>query len=139
MLSQARGRRRVSLRAHPVEVQAAATGAMAVSFAKTAQWSTGYTGCYELRNASPHMQKDWRLEFVLPEGVEIHSMWNATYAVTGRTVTVTPEHWIRDIEPGRRISIGFGVRHEAAAHTAQILPHPSAASRIRRMHPSTSR
>lgn len=131
MPSQARARRRVGLRAHAVEAQATATGAMAVSFAKTAQWSTGYTGYYEVHNDSPRVQKGWRLEFVLPDGVEIHSMWNAKYAVTGRTVTVTPEHWTRDIEPGRRISFGFGVRHPAS--------HPSAASRIRRMHPSTSR
>lgn len=90
---------------------------VAATFAKSAQWGSGYTGYYEIQNDSASTQRGWRLEFVLPDAVEIHSMWNARYEVSGRTVTVTPESWTRDIEPGRTIAVGFSVRHLAVPDT----------------------
>ncbi|MGW5115914.1 cellulose binding domain-containing protein [Streptomyces noursei] len=90
---------------------------VAASFAKTAQWNSGYTAYYEIHNDSPRIQTGWRLEFVLPDGVEIHSMWNAHYEVSARKVIVTPESWTRDIEPGRTIVIGFSVGHLAIPDT----------------------
>src|SRR3982751_3767653 len=67
--------------------QAASVGA---AYTKTSDWSTGYTAQYVVTNDTAQAKKDWKLEFDLPSGNTLGSLWNATSKVSGQHVTVSP-------------------------------------------------
>ncbi|GAA3745295.1 glycoside hydrolase family 18 protein [Streptomyces tremellae] len=83
---------------------AATTGA---AYTRTAAWDGGYTGQYVVRNATDKTVSGWTLEFDLPAGTAISSLWNGTHTVSGRHVTVKPESWNKDIAPGGSVTVGF--------------------------------
>ncbi|MFF4269080.1 cellulose binding domain-containing protein [Streptomyces sp. NPDC001536] len=87
--------------------QAAGVGA---AYTRTSDWSTGYTAQYVVTNNSGGTQTDWTLEFDLPSGTELSSLWNAESSVSGRHVTVTPPKWDTDgIRAGESVTVGFVV------------------------------
>lgn len=91
---------------------AASPGAV---YSRTSTWESGYTGQYLVTNPDAEAIDDWSLSFDLPAGARIDSLWNATFAVSGRHVTVKPESWNRRIEPGRSLDVGFVVQGSGAA------------------------
>jgi len=123
-------RRRVSGRSKAIGglVAAAAVGGGAIVFTGTAQaagvgaaytrtsdWSTGYTAQYVVTNNSAQTKKDWKLEFDLPSGAKLSSLWNAESSVSGRHVTVTPPKWDTDgLAAGESVTVGFVVNGTAA-------------------------
>ncbi|MFG3038263.1 cellulose binding domain-containing protein [Streptomyces sp. NPDC048330] len=84
--------------------QAAAVGA---AYTRTSSWSGGYTGQYVVTNATSAAQSDWTLEFDLPQGTAISSLWNGEHTVSGRHVTVRPASWNRQLAPGQSVTVGF--------------------------------
>ncbi|MEU1268886.1 cellulose binding domain-containing protein [Streptomyces sp. NPDC005799] len=87
--------------------QAAGIGA---AYTKTSDWSTGYTAQYVVTNNSGAREKDWKLEFDLPSGAKLSSLWNAESAVQGQHVTVTPPKWDTDgLAAGESATVGFVV------------------------------
>ncbi|KJY46204.1 hypothetical protein VR46_10435, partial [Streptomyces sp. NRRL S-444] len=64
--------------------QAASVGA---TFTKSSSWNTGYTGQYVITNRSGGTLKDWTLEFDLPAGTALSSLWNGEHTVNGQHVT----------------------------------------------------
>ncbi|MFJ7158697.1 cellulose binding domain-containing protein [Streptomyces sp. NPDC101118] len=85
--------------------QAASVGA---AFTRTSGWETGYTGQYVVTNHGSSPLTSWTLEFDLPAGTSLASLWNAEKAVSGRHVTVTPPGWDRDgLAPGESVTVGF--------------------------------
>ncbi|MYR43682.1 cellulose binding domain-containing protein [Streptomyces sp. SID5910] len=87
--------------------QAAGVGA---AYTKTSAWSTGYTAQYVVTNNSQEAKKDWKLEFDLPTGATLGSLWNAEPSVSGRHVTVTGPKWDTDgLKPGESVTVGFVV------------------------------
>ncbi|MGH4028443.1 glycoside hydrolase family 18 protein [Actinomycetota bacterium Odt1-20B] len=86
--------------------QAAAVGA---AYTKTSQWAGGYTAQYVVKNATDKAQSDWTLEFDLPAGTRLSSLWNAEHTVEGRHVTVTPAHYDKELAPGKSVTVGFVV------------------------------
>ncbi|MES5823484.1 cellulose binding domain-containing protein [Streptomyces sp. RG80] len=87
--------------------QAAGIGA---AYTKTSDWSTGYTAQYVVTNNSGGTDADWKLEFDLPSGARLSSLWNAESAVSGRHVTVTPPKWDTDgLAAGESVTVGFVV------------------------------
>ncbi|MET9519433.1 cellulose binding domain-containing protein [Streptomyces sp. NPDC002994] len=84
--------------------QAAAVGA---AYTKTSGWGGGYTGQYVVTNPTGKAQSDWTLEFDLPEGTKIGSLWNAEHKVAGRHVTVKPASWAGELAPGASVTVGF--------------------------------
>jgi hypothetical protein len=87
--------------------QAAGVGA---AYTKTSDWSTGYTAQYVVTNNSGQREKDWTLEFDLPAGSRLSSLWNAESSVSGRHVTVKPAKWDTDgLAPGKSVTVGFVV------------------------------
>ncbi|MFD8303116.1 cellulose binding domain-containing protein [Streptomyces sp. NPDC059690] len=91
--------------------QAAGIGA---AYTKTSDWSTGYTAQYVVTNNSGATEKTWKLEFDLPSGSKLSSLWNAESAVSGQHVTVTPAKWDRDgLAPGKSVTVGFVVNGTA--------------------------
>ncbi|MFE0818171.1 cellulose binding domain-containing protein [Streptomyces sp. NPDC058847] len=87
--------------------QAAAVGA---AYTRTSEWSTGYTAQYVVTNNSGQSDQDWTLEFDLPSGAKLGSLWNAESSVSGRHVTVTPPKWDTDgLKAGESVTVGFVV------------------------------
>ncbi|MFE0523655.1 cellulose binding domain-containing protein [Streptomyces sp. NPDC058954] len=84
------------------------------AYTKTSDWSTGYTAQYVVTNNSGATEKTWKLEFDLPSGAKLGSLWNAESAVSGQHVTVTPAKWDTDgLAPGKSVTVGFVVNGTA--------------------------
>ncbi|MGX1369816.1 hypothetical protein RKD19_005175 [Streptomyces canus] len=91
--------------------QAAGIGA---AYTRTSDWSTGYTAQYVVTNNSGAADRDWKLEFDLPPGARLSSLWNAESSVSGQHVTVTSAKWDTDgLAPGRSVTVGFVVNGTA--------------------------
>ncbi|MFF1308558.1 cellulose binding domain-containing protein [Streptomyces sp. NPDC058307] len=87
--------------------QAAGIGA---AYTRTSDWSTGYTAQYVVTNNSGAAEKDWKLEFDLPGGSTLGSLWNGEAGVSGRHVTVKPPRWDTDgLAAGESVTVGFVV------------------------------
>ncbi|UXY27750.1 glycoside hydrolase family 18 protein [Streptomyces sp. HUAS TT20] len=87
--------------------QAAGVGA---AYTKTSDWSTGYTAQYVVTNNSGQTEKSWTLEFDLPAGAKLSSLWNGESSVSGQHVTVKPPKWDTDgLAPGKSVTVGFVV------------------------------
>jgi hypothetical protein len=87
--------------------QAASVGA---AYTRTSEWSTGYTAQYVVTNTTGVREKDWTLEFDLPSGSKLSSLWNAESSVSGQRVTVKPPKWDTDgLAAGESVTVGFVV------------------------------
>lgn len=84
--------------------QAASVGAV---YTKSSSWSGGYTGTYVITNNKSRTQTGWVLEFDLPAGTTIDSLWNGAHTVSGRRVTVKPTAWNKELAAGASVTIGF--------------------------------
>lgn len=84
--------------------QVAAVGA---AYTRTSSWTGGYTGQYVVTNETTTAQADWTLEFDLPAGTALGSLWNGEHTVSGRHVTVKPAAWNRQLAPGQSVTVGF--------------------------------
>ncbi|MFE6183559.1 cellulose binding domain-containing protein [Streptomyces sp. NPDC056465] len=84
--------------------QAAAVGA---TYTRASGWDGGYTGQYVVWNETGTVQSGWTLEFDLPAGTRIDSLWNGEHTVSGNHVTVKPASWNKDIAPGASVTVGF--------------------------------
>ncbi|MGW8743464.1 glycoside hydrolase family 18 protein [Streptomyces sp. NPDC055794] len=91
--------------------QAAPVGAV---YTKTSEWSNGYSAQYVVTNGSGEAKPDWTLEFDLPGGAKLGSLWNAESEVSGQHVTVTPPKWDTDgLKAGESVTVGFVVNGTA--------------------------
>ncbi|MFE0512415.1 cellulose binding domain-containing protein [Streptomyces sp. NPDC058964] len=80
------------------------------AYTRTSGWSTGYTAQYVVTNSSGQTEKDWTLEFDLPAGARLGSLWNAESSVSGQHVTVKPAKWDTDgLASGKSVTVGFVV------------------------------
>lgn len=87
--------------------QAAGVGA---AYTRTADWSTGYTAQYVITNDGDGAKSDWTLEFDLPSGATLSSLWNGEKSVNGQHVTVTAPAWDGDgLAAGESVTVGFVV------------------------------
>ncbi|MCJ1676547.1 cellulose binding domain-containing protein [Streptomyces sp. APSN-46.1] len=84
--------------------QATSVGAV---YTKSSSWSGGYTGQYVISNNTDTEQSDWTLQFDLPTGTKISSLWNGTHTVDGQRVTVKPANWNKVLAPGASVTVGF--------------------------------
>ncbi|MFG3011250.1 cellulose binding domain-containing protein [Streptomyces cinerochromogenes] len=80
------------------------------AYTKTSDWSTGYSAQYVVTNNTGQAEKTWTLEFDLPAGATLSSLWNGESSVSGRHVTVRPAKWDTDgLAPGKSVTVGFVV------------------------------
>ncbi|MFD0023219.1 cellulose binding domain-containing protein [Streptomyces sp. NPDC058382] len=84
--------------------QASAVGA---AYTRTSGWTGGYTGQYVVTNDTDRAKSDWTLEFDLPAGTKLSSLWNGEHTVSGSHVTVRPAAWNKELAPGKSVTIGF--------------------------------
>jgi len=86
--------------------QAQAAG-FQVTYAQSARWDSGYTGAYTVTNTSTEAVESWSLEFTLPAGARLTSLWNGQESVSGRQVTVRNEAWNGRLAPRQSVVVGF--------------------------------
>ncbi len=87
--------------------QAAGVGA---AYTRTSDWSTGYTAQYVITNDADAVKGDWKLEFDLPSGSTLSSLWNGESSVSGQHVTVQAPAWDKDgLAAGESVTVGFVV------------------------------
>ncbi|MEU3411595.1 cellulose binding domain-containing protein [Streptomyces sp. NPDC006658] len=80
------------------------------AYTRTSDWSTGYTAQYVVTNTTGQTEKTWTLEFDLPAGATLSSLWNGESSVSGRHVTVKPAAWdTAGLAPGKSVTVGFVV------------------------------
>ncbi|WP_328303049.1 cellulose binding domain-containing protein [Streptomyces sp. NBC_00435] len=92
--------------------QAASVGAV---YTKSSSWNGGYTGNYVITNNKDRTRTGWTLEFDLPAGTTIDSLWNGVHTVSGRHVTVKPAAWNKELAAGASVTIGFATSTSGAA------------------------
>ncbi|PVC96647.1 sugar hydrolase [Streptomyces sp. CS090A] len=95
--------------------QAAAVGA---AYTRTSDWTSGYTGQYVVTNETDQTLTDWTLQFELPAGTKIGSLWNGEHTVQGNRVTVKPASWDKELAPGKSVTVGFVTSATSATGTA---------------------
>jgi hypothetical protein len=93
----------------------ASAATVGAAYSKTSDWTTGYTGQYEITNSTGSALNGWTLTFDLPSGTTISSLWNGDYTVAGQTVTVKPAGWNARIAPGASVDVGFVTKAGARA------------------------
>ncbi|MFG2927081.1 glycoside hydrolase family 18 protein [Streptomyces achromogenes] len=80
------------------------------AYTRTSDWTTGYTAQYVVTNNTGQAEKTWTLEFDLPAGATLSSLWNGESSVSGRHVTVKPATWdTAGLAPGKSVTVGFVV------------------------------
>ncbi|WP_224756351.1 cellulose binding domain-containing protein, partial [Streptomyces sp. col6] len=84
--------------------QASAVGA---AYTRTSGWTGGYTGQYVVTNDTAAAKNDWTLEFDLPAGTKLSSLWNGEHTVSGSHVTVRPASWNKQLAAGQSVTVGF--------------------------------
>ncbi|MEV7579426.1 cellulose binding domain-containing protein [Streptomyces erythrochromogenes] len=82
-------------------------GSVGAVYTKSSSWSGGYTGQYVVTNNTGQAQSGWTLEFDLPVGTKIDSLWNGTHTVAGQHVTVKPAGWNGQLAAGASVTVGF--------------------------------
>jgi hypothetical protein len=92
--------------------QAASVGA---AYTRTSGWTGGYTGQYVVTNDTGATQSDWTLEFDLPAGTRVSSLWNGEHMVNGSHVTVKPASWNKELAPGTSVTVGFVTTSDGTA------------------------
>ncbi|MGW1550089.1 glycoside hydrolase family 18 protein [Streptomyces sp. NPDC002346] len=92
--------------------QAASVGA---AYTRTSGWTGGYTGQYVVTNDTGTTQSDWTLEFDLPAGTRLSSLWNGEHTVSGSHVTVKPASWNKELAPGTSVTVGFVTTSDGTA------------------------
>ncbi|MFE7325697.1 cellulose binding domain-containing protein [Streptomyces sp. NPDC057565] len=92
--------------------QAASVGA---AYTRTSGWTGGYTGQYVVTNDTGTTQSDWTLEFDLPAGTRVSSLWNGEHTVNGSHVTVRPASWNKELAPGTSVTVGFVTTSDGTA------------------------
>ncbi|MFG3140729.1 cellulose binding domain-containing protein [Streptomyces sp. NPDC048211] len=92
--------------------QAAAVGA---AYTRTSGWTGGYTGQYVVTNDTDRAKSGWTLEFDLPAGTKLSSLWNGEHTVSGNHVTVKPASWDKELAAGKSVTIGFVASSDGTA------------------------
>lgn len=108
----------------PTPATAQATD-VTVTYVETSRWETGYGGQLTIDNGSNAPVSDWTIEFRLPSGTEITTLWDATLTRSGSTHTITPPSWASPVPAGGSYSIGQRNTRRRRHHTGGLHPQRS--------------
>jgi hypothetical protein len=90
-----------------------AAGGVSATFTKGSDWGTGYEGKYTITNGSGSTLPSWTVEFDLPGGAKISSLWDGSYTASGQHVTVK-NTWNGNVGNGGSASFGFNVTYSGS-------------------------
>ncbi|WP_062644037.1 cellulose binding domain-containing protein [Streptomyces maremycinicus] len=83
------------------------TGACAVTYTVTNQWSGGFQADVELANTGTSAWSGWSLGWTFPNGQTIGQLWNAVHTQSGPAVAARNVGWNADVAAGSSVSFGF--------------------------------
>ncbi|MFG2366317.1 cellulose binding domain-containing protein [Streptomyces mirabilis] len=83
------------------------TGACAVTYRITNQWSGGFQADVALTNTGTTAWSGWSLSWPFTDGQQITQAWNADATQTGTTVTAKNLTWNANVAAGSSVSFGF--------------------------------
>ncbi|MGW4944962.1 cellulose binding domain-containing protein [Actinoplanes sp. NPDC004185] len=83
------------------------TGACAITYARTSEWTGGAQFDVTIRNTSTAPVAGWTLTWTLPAGQKISQAWNATTTQSGPSAGAVNVAWNGQIPAGGATSFGF--------------------------------
>ncbi|MFE4821014.1 cellulose binding domain-containing protein [Streptomyces sp. NPDC056704] len=83
------------------------TGACAVTYRITNQWSGGFQADVALTNTGTTAWSGWSLSWPFTDGQQITQAWNADATQSGTTVTSKNLTWNANVAAGSSVSFGF--------------------------------
>ncbi|MGB3443987.1 MAG: cellulose binding domain-containing protein [Actinophytocola sp.] len=88
-------------------VPATAAPGLTATFTKVSDWGTGFEGKVTVKNASSTALSGWTIEFDLPSGYSIPSVWDAVHTASGQHHTFRNPSWAPTLGAGASTSFGF--------------------------------
>ncbi|USQ84353.1 cellulose binding domain-containing protein [Streptomyces phaeoluteigriseus] len=83
------------------------TGACAVTYTITNQWSGGFQADVRVANTGTSAWSGWSLSWAFPGGQTVSQLWNAEHTQSGATVTAKNIGWNGNVAAGSSVSFGF--------------------------------
>jgi cellulase/cellobiase CelA1 len=83
------------------------TGACAVTYKITNQWSGGFQADVQLSNTGSSAWTGWSLGWTFPNAQTVSQTWNAESTQSGSTVTAKNVGWNANVAAGSSVSFGF--------------------------------
>ncbi|WP_328500910.1 cellulose binding domain-containing protein [Streptomyces sp. NBC_00457] len=83
------------------------TGACAVTYKVTNEWSGGFQADVRLSNTGTSAWSGWSLNWAFPNGQTISQLWNADHTQSGSAVTAKNVGWNGTVAAGSSVSFGF--------------------------------
>ncbi|MET9850019.1 cellulose binding domain-containing protein [Streptomyces ossamyceticus] len=83
------------------------TGACAVTYKITNQWSGGFQADVQLANTGTSAWSGWTLDWSFPNGQSVTQLWNAAHTQSGAAVSVKNIAWNANVAAGSSVSFGF--------------------------------
>ncbi|WP_328437607.1 cellulose binding domain-containing protein [Streptomyces sp. NBC_00444] len=83
------------------------TGACAVTYKVTNEWSGGFQADVRLSNTGTSAWSGWFLNWAFPSGQTISQLWNADHTQSGSAVTAKNVGWNGTVAAGSSVSFGF--------------------------------
>lgn len=83
------------------------TGACAVTYKITNQWTGGFQADVQLSNTGTSAWSGWSLGWSFPGGQTISQTWNAETTQSGSTATAKNVTWNANVAAGASVSFGF--------------------------------
>jgi hypothetical protein len=83
------------------------TGACAVTYRITNQWSGGFQADVTLANTGSGAWSGWSLGWTFPDGQQLSQAWNATATQSAAAVTATNVSWNGNVAAGSSVGFGF--------------------------------
>ena len=83
------------------------TSALTASYETTSSWGTGYSGQYTITNSGSTAVSGWKLDFTVPTGTAMSSLWDGSYTDSGGKVAVTDYGWDASVAAGSSVTVGF--------------------------------
>ncbi|MDX3517124.1 cellulose binding domain-containing protein [Streptomyces scabiei] len=83
------------------------TGACAVTYKITGEWSGGFQADVRLANTGTSAWTGWSLGWTFPHGQSVSQIWNAAHTQSGSAVTAKNIAWNGTVAAGSSVSFGF--------------------------------
>jgi hypothetical protein len=83
------------------------TGACAVTYTITNQWSGGFQADVKLANTGTSAWSGWTLGWSFADGQRVAQAWNTEYTQSGAAVTAKNVGWNATVAAGSSVSFGF--------------------------------
>ncbi|MFG2090379.1 MULTISPECIES: cellulose binding domain-containing protein [unclassified Spirillospora] len=101
----------------PIPANAASVTA---TFAKSADWGSGYEAKYTIKNDTGSAISSWTVEFDLPSGSSVGTYWDALLTESGQHAAFTNRSYNGTVAAGATVSFGFIVTGSGSPQNCTI-------------------